>query len=168
MVFYNGSGDQSMDKITDPIEAINSIPLFFGLSQDDIDQIAKISDLIEIDPGDQPICEGSRLDYLYILLEGEMKVDVFVPTRGNIETGRLGPLDVLGWSAMTPIVRHRTATSTALTHCWLLRLDSRLLISLCETNHDIGFIIYRRVSNAAAHSFLTTRLNLMNLIAASD
>lgn len=144
---------------------IHSVPLFFDLSPAQLDAISRISDLIETDPGDQPIREGARLDFLYILLEGELCVEIFVPTRGAIETSRLGPLDVIGWSAMTPMVRQRTATCTAMTHCRLLRMDAKMLTSLCEKDHDIGFAIYRRVANVTAMSFLTTRIQMMNLIA---
>ncbi len=43
-------------------------------------------------------------------------------------------------------------------------MDSRLIIPICEEDHDIGFCLYRRIANVAARSFLTTRLQLMNLI----
>jgi CRP/FNR family cyclic AMP-dependent transcriptional regulator len=154
-----------MDTNLDITTIIRSTPLFFELSVAQIKKIANISDLIEIDPGDQPIREGSILDFLYIILEGEISVDIFVPIRGAVETSRLGPLDMIGWSAMTPMIRQRTATTTALTHCWLLRIDAKLLAGLCEEDHDIGFLIYRRVANTTAMSFLTTRIQLMNLIA---
>lgn len=156
-----------MDTNPDLTTTIHSVPLFFDLSQSQIEKIASITDLVELDPGEQPIREGSCLDFLYILLEGEIRVDIFVPTRGAIETCKLGPLDVLGWSSLTPIVRQRTATSTALTHCWLLRINAKMLISLCEKEHDIGFLIYRRVANVTAMSLLSTRLQLMSLIAES-
>lgn len=154
-----------MDTDLDITSIVHAVPLFFDLLPNQIEEITRISDLIEIDPGDQPIREGARLDFLYILLEGEIRVEVFIPTRGVIETIRLGPLDVIGWSAMTPVVRQRTATCTALTHCRLLRLDAKMLTSLCEKEHDIGFVIYRRLANVTAMSFLTTRIQMMNLIA---
>jgi hypothetical protein len=50
----------------------------------------------------------------------------------------------------------------------LLRLEAKLLTSLCENDHDIGFTIYRRVANVTAMSFLTTRIQMMNLIAESQ
>jgi len=156
-----------MDNNREINAAIRSVPLFFDLSALQIEKIGKISDLVELDPGDQPILEGAQLDFLYILLEGEVRVDLFVPTRGSVETSKLGPHDILGWSGMTPIVRQRTGTTTALTHCWLIRIDAKLLASLCEKDHDIGFIIYRRIANVTALSFLTTRLQLMNIIAES-
>lgn len=154
-----------MDYDLEITETIQTVPLFFNLSPRQLKEISRICDLIELDPGDQPIREGASLDFLYILLEGEIRVDIFVPTRGMVETIKLGPLDVIGWSAMTPVVRQRTATCTALTHCRLIRLDAKLLTSLCEKDHDIGFAIYRRIANVTAMSFLTSRIQMMGLIA---
>lgn len=156
-----------MDVNIDIAAVIKSIPLFFDLTPTQVESVTRISDLVEIDPGDQLIEEGKSLDFLYILLEGEAKVTAHIPTFGMVETSTLGPLDILGWSAMTPIVRQRTGTVTATTHCWLLRIEGRLLCQLCEDDHDIGFAIYRRISNVVARSFLTTRLQLMDLIASS-
>ena len=110
------------------------------------------------------ITEGDPLDYFYIVLEGDMLVQIFVPSIGKIETSHLGPLDICGWSGLTPIVRSRTGTVTTLTFCRVLKMDSRLIIPICEEDHDIGFCLYRRIANVAARSFLTTRLQLMNLI----
>ncbi|MCX6054634.1 MAG: cyclic nucleotide-binding domain-containing protein [Chloroflexi bacterium] len=146
------------------IEAIKIIPLFLDFNNNQLSRISEIADVIELDPGDIPIQEGAQLDYLYILMDGEIKVEVFVPTRGQLETARLGPLDILGWSSMTPVVRQRTGTTTAITHCRLIRIHSKQLAKLCEEDHDIGFYIYRRIANVAARSFLTTRLQFMNII----
>lgn len=151
---------------TDPanIEALKIIPLFLDFTNEQIKRISEISDVIELDPGDTPVLEGAQLDYLYVLMDGEIKVEVFIPTRGQIETARLGPLDLLGWSSMTPVVRQRTGTTTAITHCKLIRIHGKQLFKLCEEDHDIGFYIFRRIANVAARSWLTTRLQFMNII----
>jgi len=156
--------DNKMDVSIDTTSIIKSIPLFFDLSSSQVEHVAALSDLVEIDPGELLIEEGDHLDFLYILLEGEVKVTVFIPTIGMVETSTLGPLDILGWSAMTPIVRQRTGTVIAVTHCHLLRIDSKLLAALCENDHNIGYIVYRRMANVVARSFLSTRLQLMNLL----
>ncbi len=153
-----------MDQSLDVISILKTIPLFLDLTPEHLEQISKISDLVEIDPGDIPIQEGSLPEFVYVILEGEISVEFLVPTKGQVETSRLSTYDVIGWSALTPIIRQSTATITALTHCWLLRMDGRLLSNLCEEDHTIGFIVYRRISNVAARSFLTTRLQLMNLL----
>jgi CRP/FNR family cyclic AMP-dependent transcriptional regulator len=146
------------------IEALKIIPLFLDFNPDQLTKISEIAEVIELDPGDIPVREGAPLDYLYILMDGEIKVEVFVPRRGQLETARLGPLDILGWTSMTPVVRQRTGTTTALTHCKLIRIMGKQLFKLCEEDHDIGFFIYRRIANVAARSFLTTRLQFMNIL----
>jgi hypothetical protein len=47
-------------------------------------------------------------------------------------------------------------------------MDTRILIPMCEEDHDIGFCVYKRISNVAARTFLTTRLQLLNLIVKED
>lgn len=153
-----------MDSTQDLAAIINTLPLFLDLTAEQRNMITALSCLVELDPGDVPIQEGGPLDLLYIILEGEIQVEVFVPTIGQVVTSKLGTYDMIGWSAMTPIVRQRTGTTTALTHCWLLGLNGKLLRSLCEEDNIIGFTIYQRIANVAARSFLTTRLHLMGLL----
>lgn len=153
-----------MVKNRDIIEVLKNIPIFLDLKAFQLARLATVASIIEVDQGYELITEGDPLDYTYFLLEGDMTVEVFVPSHGNVLTSHLGPLDICGWSALTPVVRQRTGTVTSTTFCRLLKLDSRLLIPMCEEDHDIGFCIYKRLSNVAARTFLTTRLQLMNLI----
>jgi CRP-like cAMP-binding protein len=153
-----------MDQTRDILSILSAIPLFLDLSLDQQRKIADISLLVELDPGDIPIKEGASLDFVYIILEGEIAVETYAPTVGQVTTSKLSTHDFIGWSTMTPIVRQRTGTTTALTHCWLLGINGKLLRSLCEEDHDIGFLLYRRISNVIARSFLTTKLQLMNLL----
>lgn len=149
---------------SDIISLLKTIPVFLDLKPFQLAKLATSAAILDLEPGIELITEGDPLDFTYIILEGDMLVQAYVPSYGNIETSHLGPLDICGWSALTPIVRQRTGTVTTTTFCRLLKLDSHLLIPICEEDHDIGFCIYRRVANVAARTFLTTRLQLMNLI----
>jgi CRP-like cAMP-binding protein len=153
-----------MLKQTELIDILKTIPIFLDLKPFQLARLATAVDVIDLDPDTQLITEGDPLDFTYILLDGEMIVKSFVPSRGNVETSRLGSFDVCGWSALTPVVRVRTGTVVTSTYCRLLRMDSHLLIPMCEEDHDIGFCVYKRISNVAARTFLTTRIQLMNLI----
>lgn len=146
------------------IEALKTIPIFLDLKPFQLARLATVASLIELEPGVELITEGNPLDFTYILLEGDMTVENFVPAHGNVLTSHLGPLDICGWSALTPVVRQRTGTVKSLTPCRLVKLDSRQLIPMCEEDHDIGYCVYKRLANVAARTFLTTRLQLMNLI----
>jgi CRP-like cAMP-binding protein len=151
-------------KNQDIVDVLKTIPVFLDLKPFNLARLATAASIVDIEPGTQLITEGDPLDFTYVLLEGEMTVYSFVPSRGNVVTSHLGPLDVCGWSALTPVVRVRTGTVVADNYCHLLRLDTRILIPLCEEDHDIGYCLYKRISNVAARTFLTTRIQLMNLI----
>lgn len=153
-----------MNNYTDIIEALKTVPLFLDLKEFQLSRLAEISTLVEFEPGSFILQEGSQPDFIYIILEGDISVDILVPTRGQIETSHLGPLDFVGWSALTPVIRQRTGTVTCVTRVAAIKIDGKKLIALCEMDHDIGVVIYRRISNVAARSFLTNRLQLMNII----
>jgi len=53
-----------MDVNIDITSILKSIPLFFDLKSSQLESVARISDLVEIDPGDQPIVEGRTLDFI--------------------------------------------------------------------------------------------------------
>jgi len=148
----------------DLIQVFKSIPIFLDLKDFQLARLAEISEIVEVQSDSIIMNEGDKPDCVFIVLEGEIQVEVFVPVCGNTETSRLGPLDILGWTALTPVVRQRTGTAIAVTTCTLLKLDGDRLIDLCEKDHDIGLMVYKRISNVAARSFLTTRLQLMNLL----
>jgi CRP/FNR family cyclic AMP-dependent transcriptional regulator len=148
----------------DLVQVLKNIPLFMDLKEFQLAKLAETASILEFEAGSTIISEGGILDCIYIILEGEIKVEVFVPAYGNIETSHLGPLDILGWSALTPVVRQRTGTATSISNCFLVKFESKKLIPLCDLDRDIGVIIYKRIANVAARSFLTTRLQLMNLI----
>jgi CRP-like cAMP-binding protein len=148
----------------DIIEVLKTIPIFLDLKPFQLARLATAMSVIDLEPNYQLITEGDPLDYTYILLEGDMAVYSFVPSYGNIETSHLGTFDVCGWSALTPVVRQRTGTVITVSYCRLLKMDTRILIPMCEEDHDIGFFIYKRISNVAARTFLSTRIQLMNLI----
>lgn len=147
---------------------LRRIPWFVDLKQSQIDCLASIATLHELGTGDLLFTEGDREDYLYVLLEGQVVLEVEVPTRGQVPVYTAEILDIIGWSSMTPIARQRTASVRATKPCLLLGLNSKLLQQMCEEDHDLGYIIMRRLANVVANRLLTTRLCLLDIIAHTE
>jgi len=102
------------------IETLKIIPLFLDFNVDQLNRLSEITEVIELDPGDSPVVEGQPLDYLYIVIDGEMQIEVYVPSYGNMETSRLGTSGYL-W-----LVRDDTSCATAHWHnncCNPLQVD---------------------------------------------
>lgn len=149
---------------TNLTEILHSIPWFLGLNQKQLEQLASISALIEHQPGDVIFSEGDRAVNMYIILAGEVGIDVSIPTRGLIRTYVAEPLDIIGWSKMTPVVRQRVASTIALCDVTLLEIKGDQLLALCDEDHLVGYIVFRRIANVVATNLLTTKLQLMEMI----
>lgn len=145
-------------------KTLRRIPWFAELSQTQLDNLANIATLHEVDAGDVLFHEGDREDYLYILLEGQIVLEIEVPTRGYEPIFTAETLDIIGWSSMTPIVRQRTASARASQRSLLLGFNSKLLQQLCDDDHEFGYVITRRLSNVVAQRLLTMRLSLLEMI----
>jgi len=153
-----------MAKRADLIEAIQNIPWFIDLKPTQVERLVTIAGIREVDQGDILFHEGDREDFMYVILEGQVSLHNFVPSHGDLYIYTADPLDILGWSSMTPVVRQRTATGCALSPVRLLTFDSEALRRMCDEDHDLGYLIMKRLSNLVASQYLVTRLVLYDLI----
>ncbi len=145
-------------------DALKSIPWFLDFNQKQMEKLARISSIIELKAGEVLFCEGDRVDNTYIILDGQVSVEITVPAQGPLQIYVAEPLDVLGWSKMTPVVRQRVASTIALKDTHLLVFNGDDLAALCEEDHHIGYVVVRRLANVVATNMLHTKLQLMDLI----
>jgi CRP/FNR family cyclic AMP-dependent transcriptional regulator len=124
-----------MLKRTDLVRAIQSIPWFIDMQSDQIERLAGIAGIRSLEAGEVLFLEGDREVYMYIILDGQINLENYVPTHGVLYLYTADPLDILGWSSMTPVVRQLTATARALCPSKLLAFDSDALKRLCEEDH---------------------------------
>jgi CRP-like cAMP-binding protein len=146
------------------VETLKSIPWFFDFNSKQLERLAAISSIMEVKSGSTIFCEGDRVDNVYIILDGQVAVDSIVPGYSKFRIYQAEPLDIIGWSKMTPVVRQRVATTIALKDSHLLMIDGDELTSLCEEDPHIGFVVMRRIANVVATNMLTTKLALMDII----
>ncbi|MDD5369697.1 MAG: cyclic nucleotide-binding domain-containing protein [Anaerolineaceae bacterium] len=128
-------------------------------------KLAGIASQCQIKTNEQLFLEGEKEDYLYVVLEGQLAVEIHVPNKGWVRIFTAEPLDIVGWSSMTPVVRQRTASARALLPTRLVSLHAESLHKLCDEDHDLGYMIMKRVANVAASRLLTTRLQLLEMFA---
>lgn len=146
------------------LDALKTIPWFLDFNAKQLDRIASISSIMEVEAGETIFCEGDRVDNLYIILDGQVSVDITVPTQGTKRIYVAEPLDILGWSKMTPVVRQRVASTQAITDTHLLVVNGDDLATLCEEDHHVGYLVVRRLANVVATNLLHTKLQLLDLI----
>ncbi len=147
------------------IKVLQAIPWFQALSAEHFKKIVSISRIIKFEPGQVIFHEGDKEDYLYIVLEGRVAIEISLPGRGRIRVLTADPMDVVGWSSVTPVVRQRTAGARAVLPSRLVAIDATGLRALCEEDHDLGYYVMRRLANVVASRLMTTRLQLLDMFA---
>lgn len=149
----------------DLLNTLQTIPWFQELSADHFEKMAGIASLVEVDAKQELFREGDPEDYLYIVIQGRVAIEMFVPGRGRVRIYTAEPMDVVGWSSVTPVVRWRTAGAQAVLPSTLIRLDAPGLRQLCEEDYNLGYVVMRRMANVVASRLLTTRLQLLDMFA---
>lgn len=152
----------------DPTElraALQTIPWFQEIDPQHFDSLCGIASIKTVEAGEELFREGDKEDLLYIVLEGRIAVELFVPGRGRQRIFTAEPMDIVGWSSATPVVRQRTAGARAVLPGRLVCLDAIELRRMCERDHDLGYVVMRRLANVIAGRLLVTRLQLLDMFA---
>ncbi len=129
----NSSSD-NQETITLSKDVLRSLPLFEGLSEDDLDTLYQMARVVTVPAGELLIREGDRGDTLYIILDGEIEVTQRVGGREVLLAVRragdyIGEMSVLDDSP-------RVASVRTLTECQLLvigKLAFQTLMSCSRT-----------------------------------
>lgn len=144
--------------------AIKSIPWFLELNSENLQRLTSIADVRSYQTDEVLFSEGEQHGNLYIVIEGKVQIESFVPGYGSLPIFTAESLDVVGWSSLTPVVRQKTGTARVTETAKLLVFDAEQLMELCEEDCDLGFLIMRRLTNIVASRLLTHRLHLLELI----
>ena len=152
-----------MGSIDEIYTAFYNIPWFSGLKEDHLKEIAKISHLRHFKSGERFFQEGDKQDYIYVLTDGRLALDMFVPHRGKLRFSTIEEWDVFGWSSVTPGIHQRTAGAVAVLDGTVLATDAEKLRQLCEKDHDLGYLVMRRLAGVVASRLMETRLQLLDM-----
>ena len=116
----------------DQLARLAAVPLFQGLSKRELRDIRRLAREVEFREGDDIVTEGMIGDDLYVILGGEVDVRVKGRRKATLRSG-----DYFGEIALIAKSR-RTATVTATTRVWGLRLESRDFFSLLDNAPRVG------------------------------
>jgi CRP-like cAMP-binding protein len=104
------------------IERLRTVPWFQEISLEHFEAIAQFSRVIDLNKDEILFREGDKEDYIYVVLKGRVAIEVNSPDRGRLRIFTAEALDVVGWSAATPVVRQRTATTRAVVDLVMSRI----------------------------------------------
>jgi CRP-like cAMP-binding protein len=125
---------------------------------------AKFMDLAEgfqFKAGQEIFHEGASSLYLYIVKTGRVAVELHVPSRGRRSIYTAGTGDIFNWSALVE-PRLATASVRAVEDTEALGLKGGALMDACREDGQLGFELYRAITEVIAARLIATRLQLLN------
>ena len=136
--------------------------LFNELSLDDLEKVARLATVESRCAGTVLFREGMISNRLFLIGQGSVALDMNVPRRVKVRILTIGPAEILGWSALLTDQR-MTAMATVVEDVTLVSIPGEELKALCDSDHDVGYAVMRKMAVALAHRLLATRLQLLDL-----
>lgn len=157
-------GVESMNEIH---EILQGTTLCRSFPESVVTELARIGQLLDYPTGSLLFREGEQHPFVYLIVSGNVMLDIFVQGRGHVELMTLTAGDFIGWSPLAD-ERPMSLRATTQTTTRLLRFDAHAIRQCCEQNYEFGYHFMRVVATAFAKRLLATRLQLLDLYAESS
>lgn len=145
------------------IQALRSSSFLQGLSKGHLERVAAVTEPVSWAADQIIFREGEADDKFYIVTEGLVALEIAVPNRGRVSILTVGPDEILGWSTVVPNIKKRTASARALQPTRALAVDALELCAICETDHELGYCVFRAVADVIAGRLTATRLQVLDI-----
>ncbi len=145
-----------------PLETLKNIQFLQDFSDDHLQHLASFAEIEEFPAGSVVFREGKPCSSVYLVVQGNITLEINVPTRGPMQFQTVGPGELLGW---TPVLGlgPMTATASAQTPSTLLVLNAAQLQAFCANDLSFGFAFMQRIAQVLASRLSATRLVLMDV-----
>lgn len=141
-------------------ELISRYPFFSDLDMDDLAALAKSADGNTVENGMYIFHEGDKLQHFYIVVEGAVGIiHEGIKDDSSTETviSAVGPGHVFAWSALVPPYI-ATASAKALTPCWIIAFDCRILFDAFKNDGEFGFRMMQKIVKISRDRLLDARI----------
>lgn len=146
-------------------ELMRRYPFFAFMAHLHQQEVAMISDEVDVPANTILFAIEDKADALYLLLSGSIDlhyvvVDENLPAlRKDFMIGTINPGEVLGISAM---IEPYVLTSTAVTTqpSTVLKIDAIALRDLCEQDHDLAYGLQKQLARTTKERLHATRVLL--------
>ena len=142
-------------------------PFFKGLRPEHLDTLVGCAANVRFSTGEFLFREGQRIDHFWVIREGKVAIEVFVPNKREVTIETVEGGEVLGWSWLFPPYKAHF-DARALTQVRALSLDGACLRGKCEKDTTLGYEFMRRFNQLVVERLEATRMQLLDLYGDDD
>jgi hydrogenase nickel insertion protein HypA len=143
-------------------QTLQEIQFLQDMAPEHLEQIANIAQIRDFDEYDVVFREGQPADHMYLVVFGNVSLEICASGIGCKQISTLGPGELLGWSSLLDqscyTARARTPQSAR-----LVEINVALLMKICGRDPKFGYELMRRTAVALAKRLSATRMQLLNV-----
>lgn len=137
-------------------------PFFDGLDRRYIELAVGCAANVRFNAGEVIFHEGEEANNFYLIREGKIALEVYVPGHGSLTVQTLHDGEILGWSWLIPPYRWRfDARAAEMTRA--IAFDGKCLRDKCELDHDMGYELLKRMASILGERLDSTRFQLRDI-----
>ena len=141
---------------------LRDAPLFSDLPPERVELLAGCGANVHFDPGETLFREGDSADTFYLLREGAIALETYVPNRGPVVIETLDAGEVVGWSWLFPPYKwHFDARATTLVRAVIF--DAACLRDKCNADPVLGYQMMSRFAHVLVDRLQWTRVRLLDI-----
>ncbi len=131
------------------------------------EKLFALAESFQFKAGQDIFHEGAASLYLYVVKTGRVAVELHVPSRGRRTIYTAGTGDVFNWSAVVE-PRLATASVRAVEDTEAVGLKGGALMDACREDPELGFELYRAITEIIAARLIATRLQLLDVFSVGE
>jgi len=139
-------------------------PFFAGMDQRHLRLAVGCAANVRFAAGELIFGEGVPADHFYLIRSGRISLETHTPGRGGLTVQTLGDGEILGWSWLVPPYNERFDARAAETTRAIV-FDGKCLRGKCEVDHELGYVLQKRVIAVLGEYLDATRFRLLDVYA---
>jgi CRP-like cAMP-binding protein len=137
-------------------------PFFKDLKPAYLDLAVGCASNVRFKEGEIIAREGEPADKFYLIREGKVAIEINVSSHRSITIQTIQDGDILGWSWLIP-PHYNRFNARAVVEVRAIALDGKCLRTKCETDHDLGYELLKRLTAIFTQRLAETRKQLINI-----
>jgi len=137
-------------------------PFFTGMTAAHLERLASVARPVTVETGRKVFHEGDVADACYLILEGDLALEMDIPGRGPHVLQTLHPGDMLGWSWLVAPYRY-AYDAQALTDVKAIRFDAVALRAQKVADPAFGYELMQRFAEVLVRRMQAARLQLLDV-----
>jgi CRP-like cAMP-binding protein len=144
------------------LDTLKSVRFLHDIANEHLRQIASVAELRDFPANAVVFREGQISLFLYLVVQGNVSLEINVPDRGRIRFETVGSGELLGWSPLLQ-AGPMTATARSLVPTQLIVLNAAQVKALCAHDTGFGYELVQRAAQALSQRLAATRLQLLDV-----